>query len=540
MIKNKLINIMLLFAILSGNVPAEEPANKMGPRYMGISSYFGRWADGIVPIVYNPAGAPGKFANQEETVKIIHEAFAEWENISGIHFDFLGVTNDELENYEDNRVVIAWTDLEGAVGMAGPRKNYEDYYTLGYYPYVDGAVRLHSDPKDTEYWSWWYLKSILVHELGHVIGLGHSDNPFSILYADYGTKTFIGFEIPLMQDDIEAAQALYGRPDNVIPPAVFSPPSNDFNASISDDFLFISETYKNKNNHITNITDATVVSNKDYLYLNFDFQNFPIEDVQFITINPSGYIYNQYTSSLNIQNGRSRIAWIGRARNIKAFPGIWRIYAISGNKTLFSRYIEVNTSSPEWNRPPKASLFLSNTQKEAPLTVTATVYDISDSEGDKTSVIWHVPGEYATTVEDVKAQTSKTINFPLPGTYTIYAEINDDAPRYEGAGYGFRLLKSQTITVPTQLGKALASPVLSLKVNGENITATWTAVSGATGYELFYTPYPSANQQGSLDMGSKTQITVKLPKDAAFYVSIRAYNNNGESGFSNLKHFVIK
>lgn len=64
------------------------------------------------------------------------------------------------------------------------------------------------------------LFSVALHEAGHALGLGHSDDPDAVMYPYYKTST------GLTSDDIAAVQALYGTPSSqtAAPPA--SPPSS--------------------------------------------------------------------------------------------------------------------------------------------------------------------------------------------------------------------------------------------------------------------------------------------------------------------------
>ncbi|KAJ1390447.1 PGBD-like superfamily [Sesbania bispinosa] len=49
------------------------------------------------------------------------------------------------------------------------------------------------------------LETVALHEMGHLIGLGHSSNPDSVMYPTYG-----GVRRNLKQDDIDGIRALYG------------------------------------------------------------------------------------------------------------------------------------------------------------------------------------------------------------------------------------------------------------------------------------------------------------------------------------------
>ena len=52
------------------------------------------------------------------------------------------------------------------------------------------------------------LLQIAAHEIGHAIGIGHSEVPASLMYAFY--QGFIP-DLQLHSDDITAVQALYGE-----------------------------------------------------------------------------------------------------------------------------------------------------------------------------------------------------------------------------------------------------------------------------------------------------------------------------------------
>jgi hypothetical protein len=56
------------------------------------------------------------------------------------------------------------------------------------------------------------LYSVVLHEAGHALGLGHSDRPGSVMYPYYKLST------GLTNDDIAAIQALYGTPGPPAPP----------------------------------------------------------------------------------------------------------------------------------------------------------------------------------------------------------------------------------------------------------------------------------------------------------------------------------
>lgn len=87
---------------------------------------------------------------------------------------------------------------------------------------------------------------------------------------------------------------------------------------------------------------------------------------------------------------------------------------------------------------------------------------------------------------------------------------------------------ANTIESPPQ------APLLSTTVDSTGVTISWSISDSATGYELYYAPYPQAENIGSIDMGTVSQISFDLTKGVGFYVAVKAYNDVGSSDFSNI------
>ena len=85
---------------------------------------------------------------------------------------------------------------------------------------------------------------------------------------------------------------------------------------------------------------------------------------------------------------------------------------------------------------------------------------------------------------------------------------------------------------------ALDAPTLTITTSGTNVTLSWTSVPSATGYTLFYAPYPDASSIGQIDMGTQTSLSFDA-NGLAFYVAIQSYNSSGSSGYSNIEYFDL-
>jgi len=89
----------------------------------------------------------------------------------------------------------------------------------------------------------------------------------------------------------------------------------------------------------------------------------------------------------------------------------------------------------------------------------------------------------------------------------------------------------------------LSSPALHLSTQGLQVSLHWSAIKNATGYQLFYAPFPFKGEHtiASIDLGQKTEFIGELWQGAAFYTAIKAYDNSQQnSEYSNIGFFQIK
>lgn len=119
-----------------------------------------------------------------------------------------------------------------------------------------------------------------------------------------------------------------------------------------------------------------------------------------------------------------------------------------------------------------------------------------------------------------------------PGVYTNIAVLADFISTYVEQA-NFVSLDSTPPTSP-------AAPVISATVNGSAVSIQWTAYEGATGYTLYYAPFPEQSPISSLDMGAALSISGELPAGSSFYIAIEPYNANGSMGvLSNVGTFSV-
>ena len=87
---------------------------------------------------------------------------------------------------------------------------------------------------------------------------------------------------------------------------------------------------------------------------------------------------------------------------------------------------------------------------------------------------------------------------------------------------------------------SLAPPVLTCQASGLNLSLTWDDIPVASGYTLYYAPYPYTGPDsiGSIDLGTSTSYSIDLWEGATFYVAVEAYGLDWNSGYSNIELFV--
>jgi hypothetical protein len=143
----------------------------------------------------------------------ISKAFQQWAQ-------YTNVTITEGQQAAQARAI----DILFATGAHGDPYPFTSGATLAhaFYPVPDNpepqAGDIHfNDVEDWNAANGIDLFSVALHEAGHSLGLAHSSDPNSVMYAYYHQVT------GLTDDDIAGIQALYGKPATSQPPATPAP-----------------------------------------------------------------------------------------------------------------------------------------------------------------------------------------------------------------------------------------------------------------------------------------------------------------------------
>lgn len=194
---------------------------------------------------------------------IIKQAFDLWAGQTPLTFT-------QTSNRAQADIVIGWGT--GEHGDGDPFDGPGDVLAHASFPnpYDDRQVFLHFD--DDERWvnsdsQNVDLLTVAAHEIGHTLGLAHSDDPNALMYPSYrGPHRFLG------QDDIAGVQSLYGvasapQPapsvptDNAPPPSADNDSDND-GISDQDEALVTGTDPKNSDSDNDGLGDGVEVLNR--------------------------------------------------------------------------------------------------------------------------------------------------------------------------------------------------------------------------------------------------------------------------------------
>ncbi len=237
------------------SLPDAGDENETAAKFSAISQW------GKTNLTYYFINGTGKINGNIER-DLIRSAFALWADETPLTFN-------EVTDPAQADILVGWAEGEHGDGDSfdGPG----DVLAHASYPnpYANRQVFLHFD--DSERWinsetQNVDLLTVAAHEIGHNLGLDHSNNPNALMYPSYSAPhRFLG------QDDIAGVQSLYGLaaqppespeapPQDATPPPSAKTDSDNDGISDEDEILLTGTDPNNEDTDSDGLSDGVEVT----------------------------------------------------------------------------------------------------------------------------------------------------------------------------------------------------------------------------------------------------------------------------------------
>lgn len=241
--------------IVSGHAPDEQ-------KYLTFG--WNGWSGNTLHWRYNDANRPASIvASATVALTRIQSAMAKWSAVCNVHFVYDGTTSNGASlstNSRDGINAITWGALTGnttGVTYTGASGFANSTFTIDE---SDMVVNYQFNPN---------LDATLVHEVGHMIGLKHSNQEGAVMSgpnaAPDPSTSYTGLSV-LQTDDIAGCRALYGAADGTPAAPVASLSSSTI--SFADTTIGVSSATQSitlTNTGSANlVVTSTIVSGSDF------------------------------------------------------------------------------------------------------------------------------------------------------------------------------------------------------------------------------------------------------------------------------------
>lgn len=179
------------------------PSAKQTPAYV-LGTAQERWIGGQIDWYYNPTNQPADLSTAD-VINAIKTAAARWVGMCNVGFNYMGLTTvppnvRSTSSTVDMMNVFGWGQLTNELAQYGA-------YTVWWYDnnrsIFDTDVVINTSYR----WSLQDVESVMTHELGHVLGLNHSNLQASVMFANpYNNYEY---QRTLRGDDANACAVLY-------------------------------------------------------------------------------------------------------------------------------------------------------------------------------------------------------------------------------------------------------------------------------------------------------------------------------------------
>ena len=179
------------------------------PRWVPIRGIKGaKWPNNTYKWHFNPANIPAPLT-ADEVLAALKAAAAQWMQVCNIKIEYMGLTTAIPGAQTTYTPWINGQNIWGFAPIEGTFRNVGGYAL----PTVMADARIYAADivlnSNASLWAALTVQAIATHEIGHAIGLDHSEKPSSMMYATPYHDTVYGQW--LHDDDVDGVVALYGE-----------------------------------------------------------------------------------------------------------------------------------------------------------------------------------------------------------------------------------------------------------------------------------------------------------------------------------------
>jgi hypothetical protein len=438
--------LLLLLLVVSLVAPPAAQASMYNNKLPGA------WPGGHIAWYYNPANRPANVTD-DEIIASVTAAFAAWKQVCQVDGSYMGLTNVAVSPLPKNIYVVGWTDFGSdqftAKGLhAGSASN------GSYVAFTDGAIQLNTASANFRPRLDGVLGNDLVgtlqHEIGHTLGLAHSDDPASIMFANpYNSPSYT---TTIQGDDIAACAEVYGGRGLVVQEdkrgaAITSP----YAASLQG---FVHATQPTIMAPASSLAQIDATSGAAY-YFSAYWQNLPLgTPVYRRWIAPSGTWY-EYSTPANVSLASGYNYSSFPANYYFPFAGQWAVQVVVGGQVATNVPFTVTHGQVDPVPPFEAALLGERNAASGQLAWRAVPY----GRGSPT----------ATQVLVSNGQGSTALTAPtLAGTNTVALWMETDRVRYKPDQddgqplHSYDALRQLTFSTTGANGAIAAAPTVTL------------------------------------------------------------------------------
>lgn len=321
--------LFLLLTLLGVRADPGPDFSTPGGNHFDFIVYKGgyRWPSGPIKWYYNPTGQPSGFST-DQYVATLQKGIAKWSAGCSVTFQYMGTNSTATAGNNDGVSVVAW---QGPLSVNSTFGGYTQTYALvRNTPPLLGEADIWLNPAKIGGLD--ELEGLITHEMGHFLGLAHSNNPASIMFSQpYHPSA--GFDLTLRGDDMTGCARLYGSAGIAATPPTYVDSAIQLAAGQKVNLYVVTlDTTVSFNPLPTSLTttpsDGTAVK-----FLAF-FNGFKVGDaLGFDLIMPDNTLYYHYGATSAYTDAYYYTYPSDSSKGMQYFPGNWRfVFTVNGVK----------------------------------------------------------------------------------------------------------------------------------------------------------------------------------------------------------------